>query len=96
MIIKKHLPQIESLRALAVISVVFFHFEIFNFSGGFVGVDIFYVISGYLFTSIIISDLKNNKFTDTVFNDLGSHPNEHGHEIIAELLYKDITEKNLI
>ena len=62
MIIKKHLPQIESLRALAVISVVFFHFEIFNFSGGFVGVDIFYVISGYLFTSIIISDLKNKKF----------------------------------
>jgi hypothetical protein len=40
--------------------------------------------------------LKNNKFTDTVFNDLGSHPNEHGHKIIAELLYKDITEKNLI
>lgn len=40
--------------------------------------------------------LKNNEFNDTVFNDLGSHPNEYGHEIIAELLYKDITEKNLI
>ena len=62
MIIKKYLPQIETLRAYAGISVVFFHFEIFNFSGWFVGVDIFYVISGYLFTSIIISDFKNKKF----------------------------------
>lgn len=62
MITKNHLPQIDSLRAIAVIAVVFFHFELLSFSGGFIGVDIFYVISGYLFTSIIISNTKNKKF----------------------------------
>ena len=56
-------PEIDGLRALAVIPVIFFHggFEIFR--GGFVGVDIFFVISGYLITSIILSDLKNNNFS---------------------------------
>jgi len=46
--------DINGLRALAVLLVVFFHFEILNVSGGFVGVDIFFVISGYLMTGIIL------------------------------------------
>ena len=59
---KDYKPQIDGLRALAVLPVIFFHagFEIFK--GGFVGVDVFFVISGYLITTIIINDLSKNKF----------------------------------
>ena len=51
--------EIEFLRAISVLLVVFFHFEIFKFSGGFIGVDVFFVISGYLITSIILRE-KNS------------------------------------
>jgi peptidoglycan/LPS O-acetylase OafA/YrhL len=51
------------LRALAVLSVVFFHFNLQKFGGGFVGVDIFFVISGYLITLIIVGDLEAGSFT---------------------------------
>ncbi len=51
--------EIEFLRAISVLFVIFFHFELLGFKGGFVGVDIFFVISGYLITSII---LKNENF----------------------------------
>lgn len=61
--IKNYQPEIDSLRAIAVFLVIFFHFELFNISGGFVGVDIFFVISGYLITSLIIEDIQNNKFS---------------------------------
>ena len=55
-------PEIDGLRAIAVISVIFYHaqIELFNhklFLGGFIGVDIFFVISGYLITSIILKEL---------------------------------------
>ena len=40
--------EIEFLRAISVILVLFFHFELFYFKGGFIGVDVFFVISGYL------------------------------------------------
>ena len=55
-------PQIDGLRALAVLSVIFYHLdlELFGtkiFEGGFIGVDIFFVISGYLITRIISNDL---------------------------------------
>ncbi|WP_181373184.1 acyltransferase family protein [Massilia glaciei] len=51
------------MRALAVLPVVFFHAGFQTFSGGFVGVDIFFVISGYLITTIIISDMEKGAFS---------------------------------
>ena len=59
----KYRFEIDGLRAIAVIPVILFHAGFDLFSGGFVGVDIFFVISGYLITSIIINDLENNNFS---------------------------------
>ena len=59
-------PEIDGLRALAVIGVIFYHSELLP--GGFLGVDIFFVISGYLITSIIYKEyLKEKKFSFTNF-----------------------------
>ena len=55
----KYRPEIDGLRALAVIPVILFHAGFELFSGGFVGVDIFFVISGYLITRIILSELES-------------------------------------
>lgn len=62
----KYRKEIDGLRALAVFPVIFFHAGFDFFEGGFVGVDIFFVISGYLITSLIISELSENKFS--IFN----------------------------
>ena len=59
--------DINGLRAIAVIAVVLFHFNVAGFSGGFVGVDIFFVISGYLMTKIIFSKLATDSFSLTQF-----------------------------
>jgi peptidoglycan/LPS O-acetylase OafA/YrhL len=56
-------PEIAGLRTVAVISVVLFHLKVSGFQGGFVGVDIFFVISGYLITRNILSDLQANRFS---------------------------------
>ncbi len=55
--------EIDGLRAIAILPVVFFHAGFSYASGGYVGVDIFLVISGYLITSLILSDRSNNKFS---------------------------------
>lgn len=60
-------PEIDGLRALAVIPVILFHAGIEAFQGGFIGVDVFFVISGYLITGIILRDLRANRFTLTHF-----------------------------
>ena len=54
--------DINGLRAIAVLSVVIFHFAEEKLPGGFVGVDVFFVISGYLMTSIIISKFDKRRF----------------------------------
>lgn len=56
-------PEIDGLRALAVVPVVLFHAGFSAFSGGFVGVDVFFVISGFLITSIILADQSAGTFT---------------------------------
>ena len=55
--------EIDGLRALAVLPVIFFHAGFETFSGGFVGVDVFFVISGYLITTIILAELEQGKFS---------------------------------
>ena len=55
--------DIDGLRALAVLSVVGFHAFPNSVRGGFIGVDIFFVISGYLITGIILSSLQKNSFS---------------------------------
>jgi len=55
--------EIGGLRAVAVISVVLFHLKVAGFQGGFVGVDIFFVISGYLITRNILADLRAGRFS---------------------------------
>ena len=55
-------PEIDGLRAIAVLSVFLFHINHSFLKGGFLGVDIFFVISGYLISNIILSQIKNNSF----------------------------------
>ena len=59
----KYRAEIDGLRALAVVPVILFHAGFELFSGGFVGVDVFFVISGYLITSILIEDIENKRFS---------------------------------
>ena len=64
----KYRPEIDSLRAISVLGVIIYHSKIYFFGelffqGGYFGVDIFFVISGYLITSIIYEELKKNKFS---------------------------------
>jgi peptidoglycan/LPS O-acetylase OafA/YrhL len=60
-------PEIDGLRAIAVICIILFHAGLNTFQGGFLGVDIFFVISGYLITKIIHLDLSNNEFKFSQF-----------------------------
>jgi len=59
----KYRSEIDGLRALAVMPVILFHAGFIFFSGGFIGVDVFFVISGYLITTILINDIEKNKFS---------------------------------
>ena len=53
----KYRSEIDGLRALAIVPVILFHAGASIFSGGYVGVDVFFVISGYLITLVILEDL---------------------------------------
>ena len=59
--------EIDGLRAVALLPVVLYHAGFGVFSGGFVGVDVFFVISGYLITTLIIVDLEKGSYSITAF-----------------------------
>jgi peptidoglycan/LPS O-acetylase OafA/YrhL len=63
----RYRPDIDGLRAVAVILVVFFHLNVPGFAGGFIGVDIFFVISGFLITAVIRRDLEAGEFSLAAF-----------------------------
>ena len=63
----KYRPDIDGLRAIAVMSVVLFHAFPGRLPGGFTGVDVFFIISGYLISTIIYGSLERNTFSFTEF-----------------------------
>lgn len=56
-------PEIDGLRAVAVLPVILFHAGIGPFAGGYVGVDVFFVLSGYLITAILLAEMRLGTFT---------------------------------
>lgn len=60
-------PDIDGLRAIAVLAVVIFHLGVPGFQGGYVGVDVFFVISGYLITSLILAQHAEGRFSFAQF-----------------------------
>jgi len=64
---ENYLPYIDSLRGVSVLSILLFHIDIVYFSGGYIGVDIFFVISGYLITKIIARDIQSGNFSFSKF-----------------------------
>ena len=63
----KYRPEIDGLRAISVLSVFIFHLGAKPLRGGFIGVDVFFVISGYLITNLIYGEWKENQFSLTSF-----------------------------
>jgi peptidoglycan/LPS O-acetylase OafA/YrhL len=59
----KYRRDVDGLRALAVTPVLFYHAGLGGFSGGFVGVDIFFVISGYVIAGSLLTDLAGGNFS---------------------------------
>lgn len=61
--IVKYRSDIDGLRAISVIAVIIFHTDLGILNGGYVGVDIFFVISGYLITGLIFNDTRSGTFS---------------------------------
>lgn len=59
----KYRREIDGLRALAIVPVILFHAGFVGFSGGYIGVDVFFVISGYLITTILAAELNSNAYS---------------------------------
>jgi peptidoglycan/LPS O-acetylase OafA/YrhL len=63
----RYRPEIDGLRAVSVVSVLLFHLEVGGFGGGYVGVDVFFVISGYLIVRYIIAEIEAGTFQFSKF-----------------------------
>ncbi len=63
----KYRREIDGLRAIAILPVVLFHAGFESFQGGYIGVDVFFVISGYLITTLILQDIENDRFSILTF-----------------------------
>ena len=59
----RYRPEIDGLRGISIILVILFHAKVNYFLGGYFGVDVFFVISGYLITKILIEASKNNSLS---------------------------------
>ena len=66
----KYRSEIDGLRAVAVVPVILFHAGLSVLPGGFVGVDVFFVISGYLITTILIEDRRKGSYSVTYLSPL--------------------------
>ena len=64
---KAYRPDLNGLRGLSVLLVLFFHLDLEYFKGGFLGVDVFFVLSGYFISKNILFDIENKKFSFLVF-----------------------------
>jgi peptidoglycan/LPS O-acetylase OafA/YrhL len=63
----RHRPDIDGLRAIAGIPVVLFHAGVAHVGGGYIGVDVFFVISGFLITGILMEDIRQDRFSIAKF-----------------------------
>ena len=59
---KSYIPALDGLRAISIVFVIVFHLNEKYLPGGYIGVDVFFVISGYIITKNILSSSKSNKF----------------------------------
>ncbi len=59
----RYRPDVDGLRAIAVVAVMLFHYHVPGFRGGFIGVDIFFVISGYLITGLVTQEMREDRFS---------------------------------
>ncbi|MDR2844576.1 MAG: acyltransferase, partial [Puniceicoccales bacterium] len=62
-----YIPALDGIRAIAILGVFIYHISPLSLPGGFLGVDVFFVLSGFLITSIILHDLKNKQFSFSEF-----------------------------
>jgi peptidoglycan/LPS O-acetylase OafA/YrhL len=63
----KYRADIDGLRAIAVLDVIFFHLKVLKIWGGFIGVDVFFVISGFLISSVILKEMAESRFSLSSF-----------------------------
>ncbi|MEE4185016.1 MAG: acyltransferase family protein [Gammaproteobacteria bacterium] len=59
----KYRSEIDGLRAVAVVPAIMFHAGFESFSGGYIGVDVFFVVSGYLITTLLVEDIEKGRFS---------------------------------
>ncbi|MBI3479831.1 MAG: acyltransferase, partial [Nitrosomonadales bacterium] len=62
-IAKTFYPEIQGIRAVSILAVILFHFGIGHLPGGYIGVDMFFVISGYLISKLIITEIEAGRFS---------------------------------